>query len=98
MDNEHIVKAYDDELDQLDKLIAEMGGLCEVQLSQAVEAMVKGDVELASRVIDNDKIIDDMEHQVDSQAINLIALRQPMAADLRMIIAALKVATNLERV
>ena len=98
MDNEHIVKAYDDELDQLDKLIAEMGGLCEVQLSQAVEAMVKGDVELASRVIDNDKIIDDMEYQVDSQAINLIALRQPMAEDLRMIIAALKVATNLERV
>ena len=98
MDNEHIVKAYDDELDQLDKLIAEMGGLCEVQLSQAVEAMLKRDVDLASSVIENDKKIDDIEHRVDSQAINLIALRQPMAEDLRMIIAALKVATNLERV
>tara|TARA_B100001750_G_scaffold41860_1_gene30518 strand:- start:524 stop:1249 length:726 start_codon:yes stop_codon:yes gene_type:complete len=98
MDNEHIVKAYDDELSQLDNLIAEMGGLCEVQLSQAVEAMLKRDVDLASSVIENDKKIDDIEHRVDSQAINLIALRQPMAEDLRMIIAALKVATNLERV
>ena len=62
MDNEHIVKAYDDELSQLDNLIAEMGGLCEVQLSQAVEARVKGDVELASRVIDNDKIIATTTH------------------------------------
>ena len=98
MDNEHIVKAYDDELSQLDNLIAEMGGLCEVQLSQAVEAMLKRDVDLASSVIENDKKIDDIEHLVDSQAINLIALRQPMAEDLRMIIAALKVATKLERV
>ena len=98
MDSEHIAKSYDDELFQLDNLIAEMGGLCEVQLSQAVEAMVNRDVNLASNVIENDKKIDDMEHQVDSQAVSLIALRQPMAEDLRMIIAALKVATNLERV
>ena len=98
MDSEHIVKSYDDELSLLDNLIAEMGGLCEVQLAQAVEAMLKRDVDLASSVIDNDKIIDDLERQVDSQAINLVALRQPMAEDLRMIIATLKIATNLERV
>ena len=98
MDSEHIVKSYDDGLSLLDNLIAEMGGLCEVQLAQAVEAMLKRDVDLASSVIDNDKIIDDMERQVDSQAINLVALRQPMAEDLRMIIATLKIATNLERV
>ena len=98
MDSEHIVKSYDEELSQLDNLIAEMGGLCEVQLSQAVRAMVNRDVDLASNVIEHDKKIDEMEHQVDSQAVNLIALRQPMAEDLRMIIAALKVATNLERV
>ena len=98
MDSDHNVKSYDEELSQLDNLIAEMGGLCEVQLSQAIEAMVKRDVDLASSVIESDKKIDEMEHQVDTQAVNLIALRQPMAEDLRMIIAALKVATNLERV
>ena len=78
--------------------MAEMGGLCEAQLSKAMEAMVKRDVDLASAVIEGDRRIDDLEKQVDSLAINLIALRQPMAADLRMIIASLKVANNLERV
>ena len=98
MGSDRIVKSYDEELSQLDNLIAEMGGLCEVQLSQAIEAMVKRDVDLASSVIENDKKIDEMEDQVDTQAVSLIALRQPNAEDLRMIIAALKVATNLERV
>ncbi len=63
-----------------------------------MEAMVKRDVDLASAVIEGDRRIDDLEKQVDSLAINLIALRQPMVADLRMIIASLKVANNLERV
>ena len=98
MTKDHIVKDFNEELSQLDYLLAEMGGLCEAQLSKAMEAMVKRDVDLASAVIEGDRRIDDLEKQVDSLAINLIALRQPMAADLRMIIASLKVANNLERV
>lgn len=98
MTKDHIVKDFNEELSQLDNLLAEMGGLCEAQLSKAMEAMVKRDVDLASAVIEGDRRIDDLEKEVDSLAINLIALRQPMAADLRMIIASLKVANNLERV
>ena len=98
MTKDHIVKDFNEELSQLDNLLAEMGGLCEVQLSKAMEAMVKRDVDLASAVIEGDRRIDELEKEVDSLAINLIALRQPMAADLRMIIASLKVANNLERV
>ena len=98
MTKDHIVKDFNEELSQLDNLLAEMGGLCEAQLSKAMEAMVKRDVDLASAVIEGDRRIDDLEKQGDSLAINLIALRQPMAADLRMIIASLKVANNLERV
>ena len=98
MTKDHIVKDFNEELSQLDNLLAEMGGLCEAQLSKAMEAMVKRDVDLASAVIEGDRRIDDLEKLVDSLAINLIALRQPMAADLRMIIASLKVANNLERV
>ncbi|PPR65969.1 MAG: hypothetical protein CFH08_00306 [Alphaproteobacteria bacterium MarineAlpha3_Bin7] len=98
MTKDHIVKDFNEELSQLDNLLAEMGGLCEAQLSRAMEAMVKRDVDLASAVIEGDRRIDDLEKQVDSLAINLIALGQPMAADLRMIIASLKVANNLERV
>ena len=98
MDSEHIVKSYDNDLQQLDNLIAEMGGLCESQLAQAVDAMMRMDLDLAAEIIETDKKIDEMEHQVDSLAVNLIALRQPMAADLRVIVAALKVASNLERI
>ena len=98
MTKDHIVKDFNEELSQLDNLLAEMGGLCEAQLSKAMEAMVKRDVDLASAVIEGDRRIDELEKEVDSLAINLIALRQPMAADLRMIIASLKVANNLERV
>jgi len=98
MNTDHIVKSYDNDLQQLDNLLAAMGGLCESQLAQAVDAMVRRDADLAAEVVKNDKKIDAMEHQVDSLAVNLIALRQPMAADLRIIVAALKVASNLERV
>jgi len=98
MNSDHIVKNYDEELGHLDSLLAEMGGLCEVQLSQAIKAMIKRDGDLASIVIERDKEIDELEKTIDELAINLIALRQPMAEDLRIIIAALKVANNLERV
>ena len=98
MEQEHIVKSYDDDLSRLDNLIAEMGGLCEAQLSEAIEALTKSDQEIAERVVLDDKKIDALEVEIDAHAVKMLALRQPMAEDLRIIISALKVSGNLERV
>lgn len=98
MDHDHIVKSFDEDLSRIDTIIAEMGGLAERQLAQAVEAMVKRDSELAETVIASDKRIDALEAQLDDHAIRLLALRQPMAEDLRLVISALKMASNLERI
>ncbi|MBF0246761.1 MAG: phosphate signaling complex protein PhoU [Alphaproteobacteria bacterium] len=98
MKNEHIVHAYDKDLGRLESLIAEMGGLAEHQLADAAEALAKRDVQLARRVIETDARIDALEKQVDDFTIRALALRQPMADDLRAIIVALKVAANLERI
>jgi phosphate transport system protein len=98
MPSEHIVKAYDDELKKLSVIIMRMGGLTEAQLSSALEAMRKRDTDMASRTIEADQKIDELEHEVDSFVVRLLALRQPMASDLREIIVALKVASDLERI
>lgn len=94
---EHIVRAYDAELKQLHALIGRMGGLVETQLEGAVQAVLRRDPELAERIRQGDKEIDRLEHDADSMALRLIALRQPMAVDLRNAIAALKIAADLER-
>jgi phosphate transport system protein len=75
-----------------------MGGLAELQLADAIDAIVKRDTEKAERVVANDKRIDALERDVDRLAIRLLALRQPMAADLRAIVSALKTASIIERV
>lgn len=98
MEHDHIVKSFDDDLSRIDAIIAEMGGLAERQLADAIEALVKRDVELAQRVIDGDKRIDALELEVDNFTIQVLALRQPMAEDLRAVIVALKMAANLERI
>jgi len=98
MEHDHIVRSFDDDLGRLDAIIAQMGGLVERQLADAMQALVKRDVELAQTVIDNDVLIDDLETQVDQQTINILALRQPMADDLRSVIVVLKMASNLERI
>ena len=95
---EHTVKAFDDDITRLRGLIAEMGGLAEVSISEAIEALVKGSAELAEGVIARDKRIDALEAEVDKLAIRTIALRAPMADDLREVIAALKIAGVLERI
>jgi phosphate transport system protein len=94
---EHIVTAYDEELKQLHALIGRMGGLVETQLEGAVQAVLKRDPDLAQRIRQGDKEIDRLEHDADAMALRLIALRQPMAVDLRNTIAALKIAADLER-
>ena len=97
MPQQHIVKAYDEELATLDQLIVDMAGQVKVLLTDSVISLVKNDDVLAKSVIKADKEIDAMQVSIDEQATMLLALRQPMAADLRMIIASLRVSNDLER-
>jgi phosphate transport system protein len=98
MASEHIVKGYDEELDRLSKMIVEMGGLAESQFAAAVEAVAKRDSELAAVVIQGDDQVDQLERDLDNLAVRLLALRQPMARDLREIVVALKIASDIERI
>jgi phosphate transport system protein len=95
---EHVVKSYDEELDRLGKVIVEMGGLAESQIAAAIDAVVKRDSDLAARVIEGDLKVDQLERDLDNLAVRLLALRQPMARDLRGIVAALKIGSDLERI
>lgn len=95
---EHTVKAFDEDITRLRGLIAEMGGLAEVSLQEALEALVKGDGELGARVVARDRKLDALENEVDRLAVRIIALRAPMADDLREVIAALKIGGVLERI
>ncbi|OGS50147.1 MAG: phosphate transport system regulatory protein PhoU [Erythrobacter sp. RIFCSPHIGHO2_12_FULL_63_10] len=95
---EHTVKAFDADITRLRGLIAEMGGLSEVAIQEALDALVRGDEELADKIIARDKKIDEIEMEVDKLAVRIIALRAPMADDLREVIAALKIAGVVERI
>ena len=95
---EHTVKAFDEDITRLRGLIAEMGGLAEVSLSEAMDALVRGNEDLARGVIQRDKRIDEFEMEVDRLAIRILALRAPMADDLREVIASLKIAGVIERI
>jgi phosphate transport system protein len=98
MAQEHTVKAFDEDITRLRGLIAEMGGLAEVALAEGMDALVKGDQELADQVVARDRRIDAIEAEVDKLAVRIIALRAPMADDLREVIAGLKIAGVLERI
>src|SRR6266851_957127 len=95
---EHIIKSYDEELGRLNKMIVEMGGLAESQLASAIEAVAKRDSALAVRIVEGDAQVDEIQRELDNLAIRLLALRQPMARDLREIFSALKMASDLERI
>ena len=95
---EHTVKAFDEDITRLRGLIAEMGGLAEVAIQEALDALVHGDDELAKKVVKGDKKIDALESEIDKLAVRIIALRAPMADDLREVIAALKIAGVVERI
>jgi phosphate transport system protein len=98
MVSEHTVKSFDEELNLLDSKIAEMGGLVEAQVAEAIKALVTRDGDLATRVMVQDKRIDELELQVNVLTVRMLALRQPMAHDLRAAIAALKISNDLERI
>jgi len=95
---QHTVKAFDEDITRLRGLIAEMGGLAELAVQQSLEALINGDEVLAAEVVERDKKIDALEMEVDAMAIRTLALRAPMADDLREIIAALKIGGVLERI
>jgi phosphate transport system protein len=95
---EHTVKAFDDDITGLRGLIAEMGGLVELSITEAMDALVRLDEGLAAEVVQRDKKIDKLEVEVDKRAIRVLALRAPMADDLREVVATLKIAGVLERI
>ncbi|MWV28135.1 phosphate signaling complex protein PhoU [Erythrobacter sp. GH3-10] len=95
---EHTVKAFDEDITRLRGLIAEMGGLAEVAIHEALQALVNGDEELAAEVVKRDKKLDALETEVDAMAVRILALRAPMADDLREIVAALKIGGVVERI
>ena len=97
MATDHIVKSYDEHITLLTRKILEMGGLVEQQIARAIQALVDRDVEQANRVIEHDDQIDLMEEEIDQFAIRLLATRQPMAVDLRLITMAMKISNDLER-
>ena len=98
MASEHIVKGYDEDLRRLSETITAMGGLAESQLASAIDAVVKRDSGLAASVVEGDAKVDELQHNLDNLAVRILALRQPMARDLREIFAALKMASDLERI
>ena len=98
MEETHIVRRFDKDLEKIQALLIEMGGLVEHQLAEATEALVARDLERAARVRTGDRAVDTLEEKISDRAIRLIALRQPMAQDLRMIVAIMKVSASLERI
>jgi phosphate transport system protein len=95
---DHIVTSYDQDLKAIAAQIAEMGGLAEGLVADAVSALVRGDADLAQKVIASDSRLDRLQHSVEDQVVRLIARRQPVGVDLRHIFAALRISGDLERV
>lgn len=94
----HIVSAYDEQLNTLHGFIYEMGSLAKEQIEAAVAAMTGREPGLAAKVMERDQALDMLERKVEAQTIRLLALRQPVANDLRVVIAALRISANLERI
>jgi phosphate transport system protein len=98
MMTEHTIKAFDADLQELARMIAEMGGLAERQIGDALDALNRHDAELAFSIVSADARIDTLQREIEEKAILTIARRQPMAVDLRDIVGALRVSNDLERI
>ncbi len=96
--SEHIVRSYEEELALLNNKIARMGGLAEKVLGQSFDALDRRDPDLAANTIGEDEEIDQLQREIEEQAVVMIARRQPMAYDLRQIMAALRISSDLERI
>jgi phosphate transport system protein len=95
---EHTIRAFDADLQDLARMVAEMGGLAEKQIADSVDALVRRDLMLAQRVISADSKIDGLQREIEDKSVLTIARRQPMAVDLRDIVAALRISNDLERI
>src|SRR6185369_7077496 len=96
--SEHIVKSFTEQLESLANAVSQMGGLAEAQFANAIEAVAKRDTKLAEAAIGSDDRIDRIQQTVEDLALRVLALRQPMAVDLRTTLAALKISNELERI
>ena len=95
---DHTVRSFTEQLDTLSSRVAQMGGLAEAQLAAAIDAIAKRDSGLAERAVGGDIRIDEVQQEIEDKALKLLALRQPMAVDLRETLAAIKTASELERI
>ena len=95
---ERTVRSYEEELRRLRDMIVRMGGLAEQQVADAANALVRRDTDLAAEVVQRDAQLDALEREVETFVVRLLALRQPMGPDLRLIVAALKISHDLERI
>jgi phosphate transport system protein len=96
--HEHIVKSFDSELTRLYGEISRMGEIAIKQLDAAIDVLQRRDSKAAERVVANDEAIDTLEHEVSTDVLRLLALRQPMARDLREVYAALRISSDIERI
>src|SRR5438105_3632701 len=94
----HTMKAFDADLEELSRMVAEMGGLAEKEIADSIMALARRDLELAQRVIALDPSVDALQRAIEEKAILTIARRQPMAVDLRDIVGSLRVSNDLERI
>src|SRR5688500_3108754 len=94
----HTLKAFDEDIERLRALSSQMGGLAEHAIGEAMRCLTQRDVEGAQRVVENDKKLDALEIETERRAVQLIALRAPMAGDLRDVVAALKISGVVERI
>jgi phosphate transport system protein len=94
----HITKAFDADLQELNRMVAEMGGLAEKEIADSVHALTRRDTNLALTVIKSDEQVDVLQRDIEERAILTIARRQPMAIDLREVVSALRVANEIERI
>ena len=95
---EHLVKSFDQELNRLRNMMTQMGGIVESQVALAADAIMLRDAASATRAVEEDPKVDALEREVETFVIRLLALRQPVAGDLRQIVAALKITGDLERI
>src|ERR1700709_2795763 len=98
MASEHTAKAFDGDLQELTRLVAEMGGLVERMITESVDALIRRDIALGKRGVASDAEITRLPHLIEERAVLTFARRQPMAIDLREIVGAMRVATDLERI
>ena len=97
-DTPHIVRSYEEELKRLRDMIARMGGVAERQVAVSATALIRRDTELAAEVVSRDAQLDLLEREVEAFCVKLLALRQPMAGDLRLIVTSMKISSDLERI